>query len=212
MHFCIGSAESPFVALAVAECVVPQAIELFSNSSSSGIWRELPRFVEHDGVRFDFRLVRPRLVLPRRVRLVRGLPSWITRSLSASSGTANHCRSKWLVAQEGRLGRQVGRAQHHDRPRLLAEQERNLHHADRQAGIEQQRQDDDHEQRPPVANLVANLAVKDQADVSSSSWGGRQPFFGPRDQVEEQLLEVRLAETCAAAPPACRRPGSGLYG
>ena len=62
------------------------------------------------------------------------------------------------------VGRQVARAQNDDRPRLLPEKERDLHHADGQTGIQQQRQDDDHEQRPPVANLVADLAMKDEAD------------------------------------------------
>ena len=67
--------------------------------------------------------------------------------------------------QERRFERKVGGTQNHHGSRLLAEQERNLNHADREAGIKQERQDDNHEQGAPVANLVADLPMEDETDL-----------------------------------------------
>src|SRR5262249_11835734 len=56
--------------------------------------------------------------------------------------------------------------QEHDGPRLFGEDRRQLHGANAERRIEQQRHHDDHEPRPAVAQLIADLALKNEPDVS----------------------------------------------
>ena len=69
---------------------------------------------------------------------------------------------------------------------------RDLEEAHPQQRIEQQRQHEDHEQRPPIAQLVADLAEQDQPDVAGRFIAGWRLSSCRENQLEEQFLQVAL--------------------
>ncbi len=89
---------------------------------------------------------------------------------------------------------------HHQHPRrLLLHELRDLQQAHPQQRIEQDRQHRNHEQRPPIAELIADFAGQDQFDVGEGHGLGAKPQAARvmsivvlRDQLKEQLLQVPL--------------------
>ncbi len=79
------------------------------------------------------------------------------------------------VEQRRHVAKRRGADNQHPRRPLLHEL-CDLKHAHPQERIEQNRQHGDHEQRPPVAQLVAYLAGKDQLDVRESHEAAAKPW------------------------------------
>ena len=76
--------------------------------------------------------------------------------------------SQWLAA-------------HHQHLRLaLAQELRKLEHAHPEQRVQQQRQHRDHEQRTPIAQLIANLAAVNQSYVAPRHGVDRKAFSRSR--------------------------------
>ena len=78
-----------------------------------------------------------------------------TEPVLTNSGFVKKRRSCWQLIS----------IQDHDRPALFAKGQHHFHHAQPQHGVQQQWQNCDHEQGTTVAQLVTNLAQKNQFDV-----------------------------------------------
>ncbi len=70
-----------------------------------------------------------------------------------------------IVFYQRRQFRIVGRADDAHSNRVLAHEWQNLEETHAQQRIQQQRQDGDHEQRAPIAQLIANLTSQDEFDL-----------------------------------------------
>ena len=141
--------------------------------------------------------------------------------------------------QQRLFGWQVLGPHHHDRPRLLLDGRADLDDAEAQDRVEQDRQDEDHEQRAPVADLVADLAAEDHEHVRPAhgsvssrcrrarSMNGRdyrpsparpaaaatgEPAIRRARPGRRIALPGRAGQTAPAAPRARPRPGAAPCG
>ena len=123
-------------------------------------------------------------------------------------------RGELLVLEQRRqVGQLLG--PHHQHPRrLLLHELRDLEQAHPQQRIEQDRQHHDHEQRPPIAQLIADLAGENQFDVGQVHGLGvecRKRLRGAARRAAKSTgrtaLPGRARDAGRAVPPASLRPG-----
>ena len=151
--------------------------------------------------------------------------SWRLRSAGVSpAGSGRDGRAP------GCASRQVLRPDHQDSRRLFLHELGDLEHAHPQQRIEQNRKDRDHEQRAPVAQLIANFLHEYPLDVGKAhgagvkslqqnEWQrGQSHFRRDRKSATSRLRRVakstgrivlrdRSARAARGFPPAFPRPG-----
>ena len=139
----------------------------------------------------------------------------VTSSSRAFSGSLNSAAAKLVVLEQRRQVAEVPAADDQHLRRLLLHELRDLQEAHAQQRIEQDRQHEDHEQRAPVAQLVADLAGEDQFDVADSSClrscrgrhrVRRMRFVVLRKSIGRTTPPGRARGACRGAPPASLRP------
>ena len=91
------------------------------------------------------------------------------------AGIAEQPHGELPVLKQGGLRGQAAGPHHQHSRGLLLHELRNLQHADAQERIEQDRHDGDHEERPPIAHLVANFPPQNQLDVAESHRAAAKP-------------------------------------
>ena len=104
-----------------------------------------------------------------------------------SLGTRKQAGRKLVVVHQRRQAVRRRQAEDQDLRRSLAHELRHLQKAHAQQRVEHQRQHRDHEQRPPIAQLIANLALEDQLDL------------GPVHRGRQTLKVYRLGNPLGAA-------------